>query len=330
MKKLNRGIKAVTDTVLITMLLVVQSCTGGEASNSKEEIKPKQVMSTANAITAATQFAEVGGRKIAYRSIGKGVPLILCLRFRGNLDDWDPAFLDALARDFNVITFDYTGFGSSSGNPPGDMLTFAKDVKDLAETLKLQKFILGGWSFGGAVAQIVTTEFPGLVSQLILIGTRAPGPFKHQAEEIFLKTSAKPINDFEDEVILFFEPTSEISRAAAKASHDRIAKRTSDRDVYIKQELWQYYLKGFDDFIKDPYRAKEKLMATQTPILVISGDHEVVFPPENWFELNRKLPTMQLVVIPQTGHGPQQQYPEMVASYIKSFIDSNVRNGVGN
>jgi len=60
------------------------------------------------------------------------------------------------------------------------------------------------------------------------------------------------INDFDDEIILFFEPSSEISKAAAKRSDDRIAQRTTDKDVYIKQDLWQYYLKGFEDYTKDP------------------------------------------------------------------------------
>src|SRR5215470_19700367 len=86
-----------------------------------------------NATNSKTLFAEINGRKIAYRSIGKGDPIILCQRFRGNLDDWDPAFLDALSKNYNVITFDYTGFGSSTGEPPTNMLLFAKDVVDLAK-----------------------------------------------------------------------------------------------------------------------------------------------------------------------------------------------------
>ena len=95
-----------------------------------------------NATNCNTLFAEINGRKIAYRSIGNGDPFILCQRFRGNLDDWDPAFLDALSRNYNVITFDYTGFASSTGEAPTNMLLFAKDVVDLAEALNLKKIAL--------------------------------------------------------------------------------------------------------------------------------------------------------------------------------------------
>jgi pimeloyl-ACP methyl ester carboxylesterase len=283
-----------------------------------------------NATHTRTQFAEVNGKKIAYRSIGKGSPMILCQRFRGMLDDWDPLFLDELARNYNVITFDYTGLASSQGTPHTNIKSFAGDVIDLAKYLNLEKVIIGGWSFGGWVAQIVTTVFPELVSQTILIGTRPPGKVSHDLEEIFIKTAYKPVNDFDDEIILFFEPISELSRIKAKESHDRIAQRTIDKDIPVALDQLQYYRSGGEDYVKDPYNAREKLTTTNIPILVISGDHEVCFPPENWFELNRKLPTTQVVVIPRAGHGPQHQFPEMVATYIHAFIVNNIKNGTAN
>jgi len=40
------------------------------------------------ALTAPNQFVETRGRRLAYRSIGSGTPLVLCTRFRGNMDLW--------------------------------------------------------------------------------------------------------------------------------------------------------------------------------------------------------------------------------------------------
>jgi pimeloyl-ACP methyl ester carboxylesterase len=140
-------------------------------------------------------------------------------------------------------------------------------------------------------------------------------------EQIFLDTAYKPYNDLADEIILFFEPISEVSRAAAKRSHDRIAQRKEDLDIPIPPELWGHYSLGVGDFENDAYGAKEKLTQTNLPILVISADHEICFPPENWFALNRQLPTTQIIVIPRTGHGVQHEYPELVAKYITDFIE---------
>ncbi|MBY2915673.1 hypothetical protein HF263_09005 [Rhizobium leguminosarum] len=53
-----------------------------------------------------TQLVELGGRKLAYRSVGKGKPIVLAHRFRGVLGLWDPAFIDALAsRGHQLATF---------------------------------------------------------------------------------------------------------------------------------------------------------------------------------------------------------------------------------
>jgi pimeloyl-ACP methyl ester carboxylesterase len=54
------------------------------------------------------------GVDYAYRDTGGGegaVPLVLLQHFRGNLDSWDPALIDALARTRRVVTFDNTGVG---------------------------------------------------------------------------------------------------------------------------------------------------------------------------------------------------------------------------
>jgi pimeloyl-ACP methyl ester carboxylesterase len=71
-------------------------------------MKKDDSVSFDGAEAAPTRFVEVGGRKLAYRSVGKGKPIVLCHRFRGVLDLWDPAFIDSLAAEgFQVVTFDY-------------------------------------------------------------------------------------------------------------------------------------------------------------------------------------------------------------------------------
>jgi pimeloyl-ACP methyl ester carboxylesterase len=126
-------------------------------------------------LSAKTEFIQIEDRKIAYRSIGKGLPIIMINRFRGTLDTWDPAFLDALSAGFNVIAIDYSGTGLSTGTCAGNIMSMAKDVKDVADALKLSKIIVAGWSLGGLVTQTVLTQYPELVSHAILIGAGPPG-----------------------------------------------------------------------------------------------------------------------------------------------------------
>ena len=62
------------------------------------------------------------------------------------------------------------------------------------------------------------------------------------------------------------------------------------------------------------------LKTRRFPILHIGGDHDIIFPVENWYALNRELPTLQLVTFPRAGHGPQHQHPEATAAVIAAFV----------
>jgi pimeloyl-ACP methyl ester carboxylesterase len=193
-------------------------------------------VTSAQSVTAKTQQAKISdGRTIAYRSIGKGYPIIIANRFRGNLDTWDPAFLDALAKSNRVIIYDYVGTGLSKGTQADTNLKMATEIKELAQALKINKFAVGGWSYGGMIAQLALTEFPELISHGILIGTRLPGPNVAPPQKIFFERALKPVNDLDDETILFFNPQYPASVKAAKESHDRITARKSDNDIAMTE-----------------------------------------------------------------------------------------------
>jgi pimeloyl-ACP methyl ester carboxylesterase len=281
---------------------------------------PSAVGAGGGAVAAPTQFVESKGRRIAYRSVGTGEPLVLCNRFRGILDTWDPAFLDALAKHFRVLTFDYTGTGRSTGTASYAHLALANDAKDLAQALGYQKVVIGGWSLGGLAAQAFALQYPGMTTHLVLIGTGPQGP-RRPPEPIFFERALRPVNDLDDVTVLFFEPRSAASREAARRSQGRILERTTDLSVPIPPELFTRLLGELQaEKSPDSHGLRAELKATTTPILVISGDHDISFPVEDWYELSRELPTVQHVVFSQSGHGPQHQFPEASAELIAAFV----------
>ena len=77
------------------------------ASSTAAALHPlsKPAVSSSSSITAPIQFIKVDGLNIAYKVIGKGEPIIFLARFRGTLNDWDPAFVDAMAKSYQVILF---------------------------------------------------------------------------------------------------------------------------------------------------------------------------------------------------------------------------------
>lgn len=272
---------------------------------------------------APTEFVELEARTLAYRSIGSGPEMIWCNRFRGTLDSWDPAFLDNLARNFTVITFDYSGIGQSTGAAPSTVGEMAEDAKDLADELEIARFVIGGWSMGGVAAQVLVARWPESVTHAVLIGTNPAGPNARPAEQLFYERARKPQNDLDDEMILFFEPHSAASRAAAERTHERLARRRSDRDPDVPPAVFDKMLQSVGaDIRTDPEHVRAAIAATTVPILIISGDHDISFPVQNWYALSGELPTAQHIVFPSAGHGPQHQYPEAAAAYITAFIQT--------
>src|ERR1700727_3464269 len=69
------------------------------------------------------------GIDYAYRVVGDcSPPLVLLQHFRGNLDNWDPELIDALASGRRVITFDNAGVGGSTGTTPDTVEQMARDA----------------------------------------------------------------------------------------------------------------------------------------------------------------------------------------------------------
>src|SRR6476469_10322480 len=80
------------------------------------------------------------GVGFAYRDTGGGegaVPLVLLQHFRGNLDSWDPALIDALAQNRRVVTFDNAGVGASTGTTPHTIAEMARDAVTFLDALEL-------------------------------------------------------------------------------------------------------------------------------------------------------------------------------------------------
>ncbi|NQX54036.1 alpha/beta hydrolase [Pedobacter panaciterrae] len=290
-------------SILLTLVIVSLSAKAQSAANAKN------------------QYAEINGVKIAYRSLGKGTPILLANRMRGSLDTWDPLFLDELAKTNRVIYFDYPGIGYSTGVLPDNFSDVAKVVNEFAKALKLDKVTMAGWSWGGYVSQTMVLEYPERVAQAVLIGTNPPGDAEFPVQQRWVERALKPINSLEDEEILFFEANSAQSRQAAKASHERIYAREGVVDkIPATMELFQMYLKGHEKFREDKENRKEQLTRTQIPMLIVCGDNDLSVPVQNWYPMIGKIPNGQLVVFPHSGHGPQHEFPELSARYIAEFI----------
>jgi pimeloyl-ACP methyl ester carboxylesterase len=200
-------------------------------------------MSTYTAVTAPTHFVEANGIRFAYRRWGKrsGLPLVFNHHLNGNLDNWDPAVLDGLAKEREVIIFNNAGVASSTGEVPTTVAGMAQNAEAFIDALGLKPIDLLGFSMGGMVAQQITLDRPELIRKLILIGTaprgfdagNGQGHITPETAAIFAATYNPPENLW----LKGFFTDSTKSQEAGRAYLKRYLSRTENRDAPVKDEV---------------------------------------------------------------------------------------------
>jgi pimeloyl-ACP methyl ester carboxylesterase len=208
------------------------------------------------------------------------MPLILCQRFRGVLDSWDPEFLDTLAEHFRVIIFDYRGTGNSTGAASYDIDALTQGVIDLADSLGIDIFVAGGWSIGALAVESLAEKYPDRISHVLLLGalpvTGSTAPWRSD-----IYKQARLFDDNPDhEMALLFGPASTQTDCAARQSYERMARRTKDRSPVMSDQAYNWLLASATDptHKRADQRVEQFLASTDIPILVISGDHDCLSP----------------------------------------------------
>ena len=173
----------------------------------------------------------------AYREIGNGTPpLVLLQHFRGNLDNWDPALIDALAAGRRVVTFDNAGVGGSTGTTPSTVTEMARDAIAFLDAMEFDEVDVLGFSIGSFVAQEIALIRPAVVRRLILASAAPQGAagMHGWAPEVIGAVGAPAPNP--DGYLGVFFTRSAASRQSGVETLGRLTARTEDRD---KPTTWQ-------------------------------------------------------------------------------------------
>jgi len=104
-----------------------------------------------NATNVETKHLRVGDVSYAYRelrptNLADSTPVVFLHRFRGTLDDWDPAFVDELAKTRHVLLFSDAAVGSSTGTPAKDFDEKGRNTASFARKLGYEQIDVLGFS----------------------------------------------------------------------------------------------------------------------------------------------------------------------------------------
>jgi pimeloyl-ACP methyl ester carboxylesterase len=268
-------------------------------------------------------LAAPNGVSYAYRTTGTddAAPLVALQHFRGNLDNWDPALIDALARGRRVITFDNRGVAASSGRTPNTIAQMALDAIDFIDALALGEVDLLGFSIGSFVAQEIALVRPATVRRLVLASSAPQGASgMHGWSADVIDAVGKPETSGEEYLSVFFA-ASNASRATGQEVLGRLfGARTADRDAPTN---WQTRLAQYDAVCtwgQPNHALLQRLSAIEKPVFVANGDSDPMILPRYSFLLAGLIPEARLKIYPDAAHGFLFQHHAEFAADVDAFL----------
>jgi len=279
-----------------------------------------QAVSYADATTQ--RVSADSGIEYAYRDLGESeVPLVLLQHFRGNLDNWDPALVDALAAERRVVAFDNVGVAATSGRTPSTIEAMAHDAIAFVDALGLKRIDLLGFSIGSFVAQESGLIRPDLLRRLVLASAAPQGaPGMHGwAPEVIAAVGGREPNP-QGYLDVFFAHT-DTSRQAGQEAAGRIFGRTTNRD---EPTSWQTRQAQYDAICAwgiPNHALLERVAGIQLPVFVANGDSDPMILPRYSQLLAGLLPDARLKLYPDSAHGFLFQHHEEFAADVHAFLE---------
>jgi len=260
---------------------------------------------------------EVDGTQIAYRRIGNGCPLLVLNGFAATSGDWDPLFIHGLYSYSELILLDNRGIGGSADDgKPFDIARLADDAAHVIGTLGFERISILGWSMGGFIAQTLALQHPNRVNKLILLSTDPGGSEADLASAAvwsqLVDSSGTPHDQAKRLLSLLFpsdvaesfyrEFGDIVAAARARLSPDLINRQAAAMDAWHRNG------------------AGDRLRGINAPVLIATGNEDIVIPPSNTLKLVNAIPNAWLAQFPHGGHAFMAQYPHQLADLINCFL----------
>ena len=291
---------------------------------SVPEAEPSLAPTISYVATATKTISAANSIDFACRELGTGeVPLVLFQHFRGNLDNWDPALIDALAVSRRVVTFDNAGVGSSSGVTPSTISPMALDAIAFLDALAYERVDVLGFSIGSFVAQELALIRPALVRRLVLASAAPRGArgMHGWAPDVIDAVGGRQPNP-DGYLSVFFTP-SPASHGAGQEVLRRIYARTTDRDAPTS---WETRLAQYDAVCEwgEPNHAMlERVGAIGPPVFIANGDSDPMILPHYSYLLAGLMPQARVKIYPDSAHGFLFQHHAEFAADVVAFLDAS-------
>ena len=266
-------------------------------------------------------FIKIAGTRVHFRDSGaQNAPALVFLHgFGSSLHTWDH-WSSSLEENYRVVRLDIPGFGLSGENDANDFsethdLTV---IIGLLDHLRITKASFIGNSFGGKLAWRMASAYPERVEKLVLI---SPDGFASEGYT-YDQPSHAPIM-LHAMTIALPKPLLKMSLLPAYADPASLTDTLLDRyhDLMCAPGVRKSIVARVNQTIlKDPLPMLKNI---QAETLVMWGERDAMISIANASDYINALPNSHLVILPNIGHLPQEEQPQLGLQVLQKFLHSS-------
>jgi pimeloyl-ACP methyl ester carboxylesterase len=259
---------------------------------------------------------------IYYKVHGTGYPFILIRGLSSSLDSWPSYSIEQFLKLFKIILFDNRGAGRTS-IPEGKYSSklMANDTIGLMDALNIKNVYLLGYSMGGCIAQEIAINYPNRVSKLILASSWC-GP-SHG-----IVTPVPEENPFPKMLPLIRE--GQFEKMARILTNALFSEEYKKKNPQMIENVVKNYIahppsaKGFEGQIAyvETFDSYERLSEINIPTLILHGSEDKILPVENAKILAENIPSAEMFLFENAGHGVVIQEQELWTQKVIEFLRS--------
>ena len=241
--------------------------------------------------------------------IGEGFPFVLVHGYLGSSEMWTFQ-KEFFSKDYRVIAPALPGFGESHNVKSLDSINkMAKEIINLLDRKKIDKFNLIGHSMGGMIVQEITKLIGDRVNKLICFATGSIGDIPGRFETMD-------------------ETRDKLKKEGVKLSFSRVplkwfVKGDKDKNYFLcENAVKNVSLETADNALlaMKNWRGKENLKNIKNDTLIIWGDKDTSYNFDQVDTLNKNIKKSRLEIFKNCAHNVHLEQPDQFNNLVQEFI----------
>ena len=241
--------------------------------------------------------------------LGEGFPFVLVHGYLGSSEMWTFQ-KEFFSKDYRVITPALPGFGESHNVKSLNSINkMAKEIINVLDQKKIDKFNLIGHSMGGMIVQEITKLIGDRVNKLICFATGSIGDIPGRFETME-------------------ETREKLKKEGTELSFSRVplkwfVKGDKDKNYFLcENAVKNVSLEAADNALlaMKNWRGKENLKNIKNDTLIIWGDKDTSYNFDQVDTLNKNIKNSRLEIFKDCAHNVHLEQPDQFNNLVKEFI----------